>query len=325
MSDVFPSLRRLTVTNDGSYAPLPSHSQSAQARLVRCCPNLEALYWRIGGEVEVISASQVTFVQDPGAKEFCSALSKDPWVLPFLDSLDLSWMRVEDEDFATLFKQLNRLKSFTAANTKVGPCWFQALTVHRTNRSTGLCRCLCDTIETLKLEKCQYITSAMVQTFLERCPKLKILCAPTITVTDIAQGKDWVSRDMVELSTHIELDVDSDADGTKFQLIAYSRLAALTKLKNLTLSIQGHGEPKKTLDLRLKAGLSLLETLKNLQSFTFLSEWQQNMEVDEAKWVVEHWPKLKFFRGRPTHDPVTRVLMGRILLARGVILIDYDL
>jgi hypothetical protein len=93
------------------------------------------------------------------------------------------------------------------------------------------------------------------------------------------------------------------------QQALFARLAQLTNLRTLAIW-QGGNNPG--IDLSLKTGLGLLAPLKRLeeldvrQSISEAPLWLEdeivyricdNMDVDDATWIAEHWCMLKIVRG----------------------------
>ncbi|KAF9977094.1 hypothetical protein BGZ65_007548 [Modicella reniformis] len=94
--------------------------------------------------------------------------------------------------------------------TQFGPLSFKALTMARGCKPNNYANRLCESIENLDLVACSNVTSAMVQTLLENYPKLTILYARKIDMTDIAHGQEWVCQDLSEWYVHIDTDGQVD-------------------------------------------------------------------------------------------------------------------
>ncbi|KAF9992094.1 hypothetical protein BGZ65_012691, partial [Modicella reniformis] len=69
----------------------------------------------------------------------------------------------------------------------------------------------------------------------------------------------------------------------------------------------------KTLDLRLGAGMDLLAELTDLREFSYLYEGHQQIGVEEALWIKEHWTRLGTFEGYPNPKSSVREQIREVL------------
>ncbi|KAF9897903.1 hypothetical protein BX616_004791 [Lobosporangium transversale] len=169
-------------------------------------------------------------------------------------------------------------------------------------RKTRLRR-LCETIETLVFDKHYFEVSGIVQAILSNCPHLKQLTGPKIMVTEIVSGVEWVSTRLTNLTIYLEANVDQEtAEGMAKQRIAFRQLGKLTRLRTLDLTSWRRENDKRTLDLRLRAGLNELANLKNLDSLVFRGDNHQRMGLEEATWIVDNWPSIRCLNGHPTNE-----------------------
>ncbi|KAF9364663.1 hypothetical protein BGX34_000834 [Mortierella sp. NVP85] len=118
------------------------------------------------------------------------------------------------------------------------------------------------------------------------------------------------------------------------QRALFTRLAQLTNLRTLAIW-QGGNNPG--VDLSLKSGLGLLAPLKRLeeldvrQSTSEAPLWLEdeivyricdNMDVEDATWVAEHWRMLKVVRGITWFIPEGVQVLKRLLTQHGVEFIE---
>ncbi|KAF9987912.1 hypothetical protein BGZ65_001346 [Modicella reniformis] len=331
MSDIaLTGPRDLSISKHPKDRQVITMSHSNQALLIRHCLNLESLNWR-GGH----GRHSDVFQSDIETATFYNTLAMDPWPLPHLETLNLSWTTVKDQELASVLRGMYRLKSLKVIGTRFGPLSLQAITMdrmegvgssHRAIDPQGPCyeRKLCDSIEVLLINDCIGVSSKMIQTIMESCPRLTQFHADTVTMTDIAQGHEWACLRMRDLQFYLKADVnvsyhhdDADLESGHFaemQRGVYSRLAMLTWLERLHLTNHVHRTvEKRTLDLKLKAGMDLLAWLTNLKEVTYLFDDHQRIGVDEAQWIKQYWPRLKIFKGYPNDHGSVRQQIKEIL------------
>lgn len=324
MDFALPGPRQLSIILHG----IEDCQRHDQATLVRQCQNLEALrcrgYTRFGN------------TSNPGVRAFFQTLSMDPWPLSNIDTLDLPLMPFKDHELANVLKRMNRLKHLIVHGTEFGLNSFEAITMDRTDlfefSGSSLTRSverspthesrLCDSIEILKINQCKSVTSVMIQTILANCPRLIRFYADEVTITDIIHGREWVCFGLKELEIYLNAKDDFYHDDTTLEsgLFAesqheiYGRLATLTELEELHLTNNYTSAiERRTLDIRLKAGMNLLSGLTNLKVLTFQSDIHQQIGVEEALWIKQHWPHLKVLRGYINADEDVRSQVKAIL------------
>ncbi|KAI1292717.1 hypothetical protein EDD11_008596 [Mortierella claussenii] len=320
--------RELTISPCKDYHFVLDDHYHSLATLLRKCINLESLV--LAGNWHPRQDLPSSNVAD-----FCGSLVKDTWPLPKLNSLALNNLDVEDRDLAAVMQQLNVLKVLAAVSSGFGPLSLQALIMNQAVSSAGTfpgmdlqagiapgtvlsTRKLSDTIESLDLLYCSSVTSYMVQVILTSCPSLTSFYAPEVTVADIARGGDWACTGMMELELHIKVDYDlSSEEDAAMQRLAFARLGKLSKLKILGLTHGCSGE-ERTLDLRRSAGLDLLSGLTSLSELYFESDYEQQMGVEEAQWIVENWTALVSIEGVMNWDWYVAKAMMEILKLKGV-------
>ncbi|KAI1305007.1 hypothetical protein EDD11_005031 [Mortierella claussenii] len=294
-----------------------------QAMMFRRQRNLKILRWRVVGCDTNLDHSEWT---DVHSGLFMRTLALTPWPLHHLESLELSWSRLEDQDLSTVLSHMHQLRSLQVSHTRFGQQSFQELFKDPCAPRTLP---LCQSLEVLYINECDAITSSMVQRILESCPKLLKLRADRITVTDISRGKEWVCKDLIIFHVYIQVDTeevvasvnDVDACTTvlgpgdvqlpeemeQMQRKVFSRLGGLTKLEILTIlssrrdSLHLWGRMT-SLDLRLCKGLDLLAGLKRLSLLVFSFAVPQQMGVEDARWMVANWPLLEHVSGLVNRD-----------------------
>ncbi|KAF9101796.1 hypothetical protein BGX27_011328 [Mortierella sp. AM989] len=255
---------------------------------VRCLPRLKSLY---------VNGRSAEFDEI-----FLQELSKSPSSFPYLESLEIRRSNATDDNLAGFLKKLPRLSNLMIRYHR-GPLslFCQALQSSQA----------CESLRYLALYRCYNVTSAVVQSVLENCPKLTSLYAKVVTMTDVARGREWACRDLsylhVLISTRNQVDDQDPVSKEQFaemQRLVFARLGKLTKLEHLNLTsytaIDFTGG--KTVDLRLEAGLDQLSGLVNLQSLTFGGDMEQQIGVQEVRWMVQHWQRLKHLVGTLNGD-----------------------
>ncbi|KAF9357006.1 hypothetical protein BGX26_004380 [Mortierella sp. AD094] len=296
--------------------------------LIRRNHKLESLRWRW------TASRGLSGPFNDACRVFFQALSNSPWSLTALQSLDLQGAFVSDEILASILYQVYHLKTLKASRTKFGPLCFNALigegNALALEESLGTTlsqpRRLCKSVETLYIDSCQHVTGAMIQRLLASCPNLKYFAADKITVREIAWAQHWACKEMRHLEIYLSADDGNDEmnenyettppEFMKMQRHTFEKLNTLTKLQKLVLT-NGVGEygqrRKKTLDLRVRAGLGLLRGLKELREFSFQSEIPQMMNTEEALWIADHWPRIKCIEGPWNQDAEAYRMMMAIV------------
>ncbi|KAG0327111.1 hypothetical protein BGZ99_008326 [Dissophora globulifera] len=334
---LFKALRHLTLYF-GRRVNHKSISVRHQARIVRRFPNLESLswpglpIWAIKWQVPSASTPQTIGSHTIG---FLDELAQDPWPFRYLDSLDLPWTGLNDDDLARTLRQLNRLRVLRVIGSQFGRLSLHELLIDKMILSGGRGQRdipLCNTLETLDLGACRDVSSDMAQMLLSHCPNLRHFTADRISINDIAEGieghgEGWVCNGLRELEIHVDLygtNSRISSDMMSFwQHAAYTQLGRLTELRILNLTFASKAPPggviNRTLDLRLKAGLNILSKLKCLEELSFLHDPLQRMGVDEAIWMIEQWPKLHSLVGRLSDDKKLRRRVKAMLSSRHII------
>ncbi|ORZ04321.1 hypothetical protein BCR41DRAFT_362938 [Lobosporangium transversale] len=268
----------------------PHSSPYCLGVLTRRCPGLRSL--DIG----------TPYIKKEPPEFFRATFLHHSYTFTNLSSLRLD-MKIDDEDMAALLRRMAGLRRLDIPDCEFGPFSLQELLAYEgESLDSGVLvrkrrdRRLCDTIEELLFKRQTERTDGIVQAILSNCPRLKSLWGPKITVTEIVNGAEWVSTDLVRLIIDLEADVDQEtAEGMEKQRIVFRRLGKLTRLRELALAGRGSLIAIRTLDLRLRAGLDELVNLKWLYSVEF-NYVGHRIQYEEATWIVNNWPRIRYLR-----------------------------
>ncbi|KAF9201900.1 hypothetical protein BGZ49_007903 [Haplosporangium sp. Z 27] len=296
---VIQGLHTLSIIESYSATPLSDPFHHSQAMLVRDCVNLKSLEWKgcdIDNDSWLCESSQI----DDNASHFFKTITMEPWPLSQLESLNLPWVRVTDKELSKLLCQMNQLKELRVQGSLFGPLSLEAMLSEGEVSSAGggsgakpKQRRLCDSVETLVLNKCR-----------------NAFKADKITSRDIVFGEDWVCHGLEELVVHL---ASPNSCGTTtespsfvdMERIVFSRLSKLVKLKRLIL----------TADAKFA-----IKSKRTLRDLGFHMDLNQNIGLEEAQWMVENWPKLSSLRGQLNQDPKTRHQLRSIFEQKRIVL-----
>ncbi|ORZ04690.1 hypothetical protein BCR41DRAFT_362516 [Lobosporangium transversale] len=298
--------------------PHPHTSPYCLAMLTRRCPGLYTLSFNGHGDDDRTSPNVF----------YKTALLHRPYALKNLSDLHFSKMDLKDEDMAALLRLMTELRQLVAPHCEFGPLSIRELLANEQEmlddgqivRKAREQR-LCDAVEVLEINTESHISGGAVQAVLSNCPRLKKLVGSKIRVTEIVDGAEWVSTELTILSIRLEADVDQEtAEGMQKQRIAFKQLGKLTRLNYLDLTEQTSLSQKiRTLDLRLRAGLDELVNLKRLRSLSFQGDNHQQMQSEDALWVINNWPDVEFYGDIAAQDPDTEELVDSIFEKRGIV------
>ncbi|KAF9897793.1 hypothetical protein BX616_004972, partial [Lobosporangium transversale] len=140
----------------------------------------------------------------------------------------------------------------------------------------------------------------IAQAILSICPLLKKFVGPKITMTEIANGAEWVCTGLTELTVYLEVDIDQETtEGMEKTRSVFKQLGKLTQLRSLKLTKRDSNDSEtRALDLRLRTGLDELANLKWLHGLTFNDRHRQEIYLEEATWIVDNWPRIKYWNGK---------------------------
>ncbi|KAF9897651.1 hypothetical protein BX616_005202 [Lobosporangium transversale] len=216
-------------------------------------------------------------------------------------------MKIEDEDMAALLRRMTTLRRLDASHCNFGPVSMRELLAEEQEILTR--------------------TDGTVQAILSSCSRLKKLRGCNITVSEIVKGTEWVCIEMTEMSVILEVDVDMESlESMQKQRVVFKQLGRLTRLEHLYLT---GGVPQakgfRTLDLRLRAGLDELVNLKHLRWLSFIHDKHQQIQSEDATWIVTNWPSIEYCEGVVNRDPETQSLVTDILKSHNVDTPEFDL
>ncbi|KAG0308396.1 hypothetical protein BGZ98_008106 [Dissophora globulifera] len=269
--------------------------------LLKHCPRLRCLHWQ--------DSESVAFP----LTEFGVAAMTGAW--PALEEIEfIGHNSYEDKDLAALFEGMNKLVRLHAKHTG----WLGSLSLKSLRKHASL-------IRTLDLENCLNVDSGMIQTILTSMPALELLKVGEIDCADIVSGLPWIAFNLEVLCFSINMQSnDEQADDVSFetrQRLVFERLSALTRLRTLYVVNPLLDTKKRTLDLRLKSGLSALSTLTRLESLRF-NMGDRSMDKEDINWMIESWPRLRWFRGKFTDDPDLFYTTKQWMNSRGIMVFD---
>ncbi|KAF9912860.1 hypothetical protein BX616_010223, partial [Lobosporangium transversale] len=322
---IFPNINTLSfyevqITN----TPPQRTSLYCLGMLARRCPGLRSLSFHPFQEIaETIEQKDVDFCR--------AAFLNHPYILKNVSDLSFSCVEIKDEDMAAILRQMTELIRLEAPWCEFGQLSMRELLADeqeisddgRIVRKRRDWR-LCDTVETLKCNRKIERTDGVIQAILSNCPRLKNLSGAEIRLTEIVDGAEWVSAGLTEMRILLEVDVDPEtAEGMAKQRIAFRQLGKLAHLE--ILDITGwfpQLENIRTLDLRLRAGLDELVNLKRLWTLSFKHDKYQQMQLEDATWIANNWPKIKYLRGVVNRELDTRKLVTDLLQSHNIHSLD---
>ncbi|KAF9109831.1 hypothetical protein BGX27_007148 [Mortierella sp. AM989] len=314
-------LQEVKIIRAVEYIPFECDTPYSQARMLRRFHNLRSLDYRFEGDKQYSPTPSVC------ATNFFRTIIQGSWILHQLENLNFASAQIGDALLAEVLGKMHRIRSLNVSDTSFGHLSLQAL-LNDAPVNSGLSSAtgnlqrwkLCGFIETLNIRHCKNISGAMIQTILESCPQLTQLLAERISIDEIARGKAWVCKNMRTMKLYLSAELNPGPDIAEKQHIAYTQLAKLTKLRELNLT-EGDSLKnceRRTLDLRVKEGLSLLAGLNELCVFSFLYDPYQQMEIAEAHWMIANWPSLNYFLGVVNQEPCTREAFAAILCSKNI-------
>ncbi|ORZ28849.1 hypothetical protein BCR41DRAFT_382781 [Lobosporangium transversale] len=213
------------------------------------------------------------------------------------------WSQFQDEDMAALLRRITELNRLISRYCKFGQLSLQELLAGEQEvldsgqmvRKTRVRR-LCETVEALAFRT---DNSGITQAILSNCPRLRTMEGSKITVTEIVNGAEWVSTELTSLVLDLEADVDQETEeGMAKARIAFRQLGRLTQLNSLAIAAGCQPNGRRTLDLRLRTGLDELANLKSLKVLMFGYGYLQRIELQDAVWIVDNWPSMRYLYGR---------------------------
>lgn len=201
-----------------------------------------------------------------------------------------------DRDIALLINNIKILQSITLEFPGQGLQTFCALGRHRR------------TLIKIDTRFCG-VDSVEVLTLLAGCDQLQVLAAAAIHSRDVFWSRPWVCLALKRLTINIVVDsVPSDEKDACAARGVFERLGRLVQLEFLDLS-GGDLFEESRIPLKVNMGLGQLQELKELRHLCLHESMFAEIAVEDAAWMVQHWPKLKTVQVRKidASKPVTEV------------------
>ncbi|KAG0290471.1 hypothetical protein BGZ96_006059 [Linnemannia gamsii] len=301
----FPRVRHLNLETIYSAQ---THCLEAEDHLVlvKACPQLKHLTWNA-------SASSWSSTSSFLGK-FRQAIEQNHW--PYLDSLDFCYLyhKPSGKELALLLQDFpNRLTALRLENCQFN---MRSLRLLKDRKFESL--------RILKLLSGCGVTSKMTLEILTSCPNIEVFRSTHIFAGDVDPSQPWVCKRLRSLTVCF-LHKESTPNRAALDQNVYTQLAKMTDLTRLDLGQYSMGyttfdsefhlmDAMNTLDLRLKAGLGQLSTLRKLRFFGFAYSFQVTGGA-ELSWMMEHWKELRTLVGQL--DGVERSAL-RAMEARGL-------
>ncbi|KAF9104783.1 hypothetical protein BGX27_009945 [Mortierella sp. AM989] len=242
-----------------------------------------------------------------------------------LDLFGFNWYNPDgsaDVPVAKVLDYCEQVKSFKTTCLNIGPLTFQSL-----ERHFGSLTCLL-------FDRCNFITSGMVQGFMASCPHLTHLKSRTLDVHDICgeimgeqddtllYPKEWICLKLVRLSVPI---CGFYGKPVEWQRQVLQRLATLEELKYLEIGSYGIDLTNSFyydgLDLRLGCRLKILGSLKRLKGIMFVG-LKQRLEEQDIRWMLKNLSGLKYLIGTANYDMEKHMHLEMILKGTRISLVS---
>lgn len=193
---------------------------------------------------------------------------------------------------------------------------------------------LCTTLKILNLSSCRLVPSDDIHRVLESCPVLEDFRAGIVDMSNILTRPEWVCRGIRKLSIGIvfsgpssstatadaasttsttttsttcdspstTVTVTADAPATmttkELEWAVFTRLAQLHRIKSFVHSFWYAPPNAQILQIKVGHGLELLSGWgESIEAVIFRYPKAQNMEMDDVRWIMDHWLTLKTIAG----------------------------
>ncbi|ORZ28865.1 hypothetical protein BCR41DRAFT_6943 [Lobosporangium transversale] len=239
------------------------------------------------------------------------AFLQHPWTQDNLSELILINAQLKDESTARFLRRMPGLKRLDIPRCELGQLSLQVLLSEKQETfDNGQMvwktrpQKLCETVERLVFNVRGTDVDGIAQAILSNCPRLKKFVGPKITMTEIANGAEWVSTGLTELTVYLEVDIDQETpDGIEKTRSVFKQLGKLTQLRFLKLTEWYSSNSRtRTLDLRLRTGLDELANLKRLRELSFNNDDRQEIDFEEVTWIVNNWPRIEYWNGELVYN-----------------------
>ncbi|KAF9924884.1 hypothetical protein FBU30_005227 [Linnemannia zychae] len=292
---IFPYVTHLDLKLD--YLRDEPFSPEEQLAFVKACPNLVDLCWSLNHF-------------EPPMLQFHEALIQKTW--PWLTSLELRGSTHTDADLSIVMDSISPLRRLVLSECSMGVMTFTKLKERHFA-----------SFEVIDVASCREFTSAMAIEVLSRCPRLQEFSCPCIQLTDLInfpqqhghhqkqqQHPFACQQHLRHLCTFVFKNESDPADKI---MEAMKQLSTLTQLEHLSLcpgkfNLEHHVQAQYIqkisggcLDMCLANGLGHLSSLKRLTCLEF-GYSSPRMAIDEARWMIISWKRLKSVAGRFSHN-----------------------
>ncbi|KAG0294663.1 hypothetical protein BGZ98_001690 [Dissophora globulifera] len=256
---MLPSIRRLKLASLYMLGPMDG------LNIIAACPLLEDLEWMGYAQMNPMWAI------------FGQLAAQGAW--PHLRQLSTDFY-VEDADLSVVIASMHRATKVRIYNHSLGPLSFAALQRHA------------GTLQHLSIPETN--DSEMIRDVLCTFTRLECSEAQRIDAIDIVEGGPWVCTSLRKMSVSIWF----SSEEKNLQPVVFERISRLVHLEefmcwaNRFYGVRSdHG-----LIFRLQLGMATLASLSRLRSLELDSD-NQAMDFDDARWIVDHWKRLKTIRG----------------------------
>jgi len=209
-----------------------------------------------------------------------------------LESLSLRMNNLEEEILAEIIGTIGPLKDLVMDETHFG--W--SCTRMLLDAGDGKHR---SKLESLSLLSCSNLQGSMVQEMLCSLPRLQRIRARELTLQSVEEDpRPWVCQELKDfrmaLVLHSGKPKSRHLSWTQ-QTVFLDRLAALHCLEVLELrrTFSRNGLNLYYQELHLDKGLDRLRDLQSMRELSMIMKTGQRLGMEEAQWMVEHWPGLK--------------------------------
>ncbi|KAF8941212.1 hypothetical protein BGZ47_007465, partial [Haplosporangium gracile] len=270
------------------------------------------------------------------------------WSLPHLESIETRWKDVSDLYIARLLKRLHRLTRLNLLSPHFGPLAFRelvqervpfrAMSTHQPQDSSSPLstptrplppppRRLCITIRVLDVSSSSRLTSDNIFELLESCPALETFSAMAVEMSGILKrNTDWICLKLKHLSLGMIFAINphtttsATLTSKEAQRSVYVQLARLQNIKSCRFTYFNTPPGVLELSLSLDYGLDLLSTWGESVEYIQCSyTYPQSITLDDVRWMLDHWPKLKNMFGTNFHtDPGINAKIRELLVSRGI-------
>ncbi|KAG0042668.1 hypothetical protein BGZ83_000197 [Gryganskiella cystojenkinii] len=314
---------RLSRTKDTTLRDLSFMSEKyspslgqAQLSLILKCPDLVRLKWIFYDGVRRQDDETIA-VPPPGTVNAIVKALNENSDLRFgerLEYLALPWTNLQDKPFGDLLQRFPSLTQLVLRGTDFNRAAWRVLQEETPQ--------LIATLTTLSLRCCPQVTGDLIHEILCSMSSLKLFEADCILHSDFADQIPWVCRGLTHL--YLTFVIQPSDQSSSSQSMILSRLSELKELVALDLdmtNIKYHPEQitiprdewsKYCLHLSLERGLDALKSLRQLERFRGPCSGATSWTEAEARWMLEHWPRLREMDSIELEEETKLLLRPRI-------------